>query len=114
VQHGTPKEIFNRPDNTFVATFMGALPMNIIPQNGKLMGFRPDSMIFGGSGDTVFEVKVDFEEILGCDKIIYFEIERVKCCAKISADDNTQGIVKLSVAPDKIIFFDPNTKKRLN
>ncbi len=113
VQQGTPKEIFNSPDSTFVATFMGALPMNIIPKDGKLMGFRPDDMIFGGDGDIVFEVKPDFEEILGCDKIVYFEIEGVKCCAKINADDDTKGIIKLSVPAHKIIFFDANTKKRL-
>ncbi len=112
-QGGTPKEIFNSPADTFVATFMGALPMNIIPKDGKLMGFRPDDMFFGDTAQNVFEVKVDFEEILGCDKIIYFEIEGVKCCAKIGADDNTGGIIKLSVPSDKIIFFDPHTKKRL-
>jgi multiple sugar transport system ATP-binding protein len=113
VQQGTPKEIFNSPENTFVATFMGALPMNIIPKDGKLMGFRPDDMMAGDKGDIVFEVKPDFEEILGCDKILYFETEGTKCCAKISADDDTTGIVKLSVPSNKIIFFDKDTKKRL-
>jgi multiple sugar transport system ATP-binding protein len=30
-QHGTPKEIYDRPANTFVARFIGSPPMNLIP-----------------------------------------------------------------------------------
>lgn len=30
-QNGTPDEIYNRPDNLFVADFMGAPPMNLVP-----------------------------------------------------------------------------------
>ena len=32
-QAGSAEDIFNYPSNTFVATFMGNMPMNIIPAN---------------------------------------------------------------------------------
>ncbi|MDR2996851.1 MAG: ABC transporter ATP-binding protein [Microbacterium sp.] len=38
-QIGTPKEVFHRPNNTFVAGFIGAVPMNLLPTtvtNGRV------------------------------------------------------------------------------
>ncbi|MDE9449969.1 sn-glycerol-3-phosphate ABC transporter ATP-binding protein UgpC [Aliiroseovarius sp. Z3] len=36
VQVGTPLELFNKPNNTFVATFIGSPPMNLV--DGKVVG----------------------------------------------------------------------------
>ena len=33
-QVGTPRELFDRPANLFVATFIGSPAMNILPANG--------------------------------------------------------------------------------
>ena len=38
VQIGTPHEIYNNPRDTFVASFVGSPPMNLI--DGKLVGGR--------------------------------------------------------------------------
>ena len=35
-QQGTPNEVFERPVNTFVATFIGSPPMNLLP--GRVTG----------------------------------------------------------------------------
>ena len=40
-QVGTPSDIFHRPDNVFVANFIGSTPMNLIP-----------AVVAGGTGDT--------------------------------------------------------------
>jgi multiple sugar transport system ATP-binding protein len=40
-QLGTPKEIYERPANTFVAGFMGSPPMNLIPATLTNRGGRP-------------------------------------------------------------------------
>ena len=39
-QVGTPAEIYDNPADRFVATFVGAPPMNIVARNGGYLGFR--------------------------------------------------------------------------
>jgi multiple sugar transport system ATP-binding protein len=43
-QIGTPHEIYDDPADTFVATFVGSPPMNIIERDDFLVGFRPESL----------------------------------------------------------------------
>ena len=43
MQKGNPRELYNDPDNTFTAQFMGTPPMNVFSCDGKIqMGFRPE------------------------------------------------------------------------
>jgi multiple sugar transport system ATP-binding protein len=44
-QIGTPQEIYNQPTDTFVARFIGSLPMNLVEQDGRLVGFRPENFL---------------------------------------------------------------------
>ena len=41
-QIGTPKEVYDDPADTFVATFLGSPPMNLIEISGVIAGFRPE------------------------------------------------------------------------
>jgi multiple sugar transport system ATP-binding protein len=41
-QVGTPDDIYDHPANTFVATFLGSPPMNLLQRDGRLVGFRPE------------------------------------------------------------------------
>jgi multiple sugar transport system ATP-binding protein len=41
-QIGTPKEVYDDPADTFVATFLGSPPMNLIEISGMIVGFRPE------------------------------------------------------------------------
>ncbi|HJW01359.1 MAG TPA: ABC transporter ATP-binding protein, partial [Arthrobacter sp.] len=51
-QYGTPKEIYDRPANTFVAKFIGAPPMNLIPvtQTGQGTEMFGNVLPFAPSG----------------------------------------------------------------
>jgi multiple sugar transport system ATP-binding protein len=44
-QLGTPAEVYHDPADTFVATFLGSPPMNIVRRDGVLVGFRPESLL---------------------------------------------------------------------
>src|SRR6266704_4373183 len=44
-QIGTPDEIYHHPASTFVATFVGSPPMNLLSRDGKLLGFRPEQFL---------------------------------------------------------------------
>jgi multiple sugar transport system ATP-binding protein len=79
-QVGTPEEIYHHPANTFVATFVGSPPMNLLERDGKLIGFRPENIRLeknAGSQDdaTVFRGHVLRVENLGSDRYVYLRVK---------------------------------------
>src|ERR687891_1315447 len=44
-QIGEPVEIYDDPADTFVATFIGSPPMNLVPRGDVLVGFRPEHLL---------------------------------------------------------------------
>ena len=111
-QADTPEEIYNNPANTFVGGFIGSPQMNFI--NGKnlgldenvLYGIRPEKMICGG--EIKKTVDVEITELLGSEKIAYFNIGDNKCSAKLSADYNFDKTLELSIHEKDLYKFDLN------
>ena len=119
-QADSPEEIYNNPSNMFVAGFVGSPQMNFIdskdfpfsvPKN-SIVGIRPEKMI--ANGDVKLSVNVDITELLGSEKIAYFNIGNNKCCAKLSADFPIGKTLELSINPDDIYIFDKTTGSRIN
>lgn len=79
IQVGTPHEIYGRPMDVFVATFIGSPPMNLIEDGAHYIGFRPEEFLpreIGSASDsTVFPFRVTRVEYLGADHLIYGVIE---------------------------------------
>jgi multiple sugar transport system ATP-binding protein len=44
-QVGTPDEVYDHPADTFVATFLGSPPMNLVRRDDQLVGFRPEHLL---------------------------------------------------------------------
>jgi multiple sugar transport system ATP-binding protein len=44
-QLGMPHDVYHDPADTFVATFLGSPPMNIVPRDDVLVGFRPEALL---------------------------------------------------------------------
>jgi len=90
-QFGTPREIYDEPADTFVATFLGSPPMNLVPRDGLLLGFRPEHFapcdLFAGSGDNLvpFQFRVVREEYLGSERLIYGDAEGQRVVARFPA-----------------------------
>lgn len=115
-QADSPENIYNNPANTFVAGFVGSPQMNFI--DGKvfdkgncIVGIRPEKMVTGG--DIKLTVKIDITELLGSEKIAYFNIEDKKCSAKLPANFQLGETLELSINPDDLYFFDQETGKRI-
>src|SRR2546430_1332085 len=81
-QIGTPQEVYEDPVDTFVATFVGQPPMNLVEVRdpalppGTLLGFRPEHFLPQGhfaSGEPtqVFCFAVRRVEYLGSDRYVY-------------------------------------------
>jgi multiple sugar transport system ATP-binding protein len=75
-QLGTPLEVYDHPADIFVATFIGAPPMNLMETDGAITGFRPEHYLpraaFGSGEETVsFPLDVTRVEYLGADRLVY-------------------------------------------
>ncbi len=44
-QIGTPQEVYDEPADTFVATFLGSPPMNLLEAEDVIVGFRPERFL---------------------------------------------------------------------
>lgn len=115
-QFDTPENVYNKPANTFVAGFIGALPMNfidgsIINRNDVILGVRPEKMFNGN--DITIDVAVNSVELLGSEKIVHFLIGENNCCAKIDANIEIGQTLKLNISNDDLHYFDKNTLMRV-
>ena len=74
-QVGTPAEIYDDPADTFVATFLGTPPMNLVERNGAILGFRPEHLLpkelLHGRELMDFAFRVHRVEYLGSERILY-------------------------------------------
>ena len=89
-QIGTPDEIYHQPANTFVATFVGSPPMNLLTRDGKLLGFRPEQFLPASAagerpGQVIFDFAVTRVENLGSDRYVYGHLPGVDPEAKVIA-----------------------------
>jgi sn-glycerol 3-phosphate transport system ATP-binding protein len=73
-QFGTPEEVYNRPASTFVASFIGSPPMNLLRQApgtppGQILGIRPEHLMLSpGQGWTLHCETV---ELLGAERLVH-------------------------------------------
>ncbi len=78
-QVGTPHDVYTRPADIFVATFIGSPPMNLVEDGAAWVGFRPEAFLPRSvecAGVTVsFPFRVTRVEYLGAERLVYGEIE---------------------------------------
>lgn len=118
-QVDSSEEIYNNPQNMFVAGFVGSPQMNFISGEniseefkGKIVGIRPEKMTT--DGEFKLTVNIDMTELLGSEKIAYFTIGENKCSAKLSADFKFEKTLDLSINRNDIYLFDKESGKRIN
>ena len=72
-QFGTPEEVYNRPATTFVASFIGSPPMNLLKNApdappGTITGIRPEHLDITATG---WALVVETVELLGAERLVY-------------------------------------------
>jgi multiple sugar transport system ATP-binding protein len=92
-QLGTPTEIYDDPADTFVATFLGSPPMNLIEdgKDGEILGFRPEHFVPVAALDNTdgwvsFPFHVHRAEYLGAERLLYGEIGEARAVARFPAN----------------------------
>jgi sn-glycerol 3-phosphate transport system ATP-binding protein len=138
-QIGTPDEVYHRPATTFVASFIGSPPMNLItgradgsrftageqtlmlpaaaPRSGDLvLGLRPEHTELGRDGSPGWPLKVEALEMLGAERLVYGHVGTTLFTVRVDATLAPPGpgdTVSLTVAPEHLHWFDPTTTQRV-
>ncbi len=120
-QFDTPDNVYKKPASTFVASFIGSPPMNLIPQSGsdagKILGVRPEHLtIVPTPTDRSWIVKVQTTELLGAERLIYALCGETQLVIRVDSDAAAPVIGDvLHVLPraDQLHWFDAKTEKRL-
>jgi multiple sugar transport system ATP-binding protein len=124
-QIGTPQEVYHEPADTFVATFLGSPPMNLLHKGDSLVGFRPEDFLpreVHGTRDNLmhFQFRVTRVEYLGADRLLYgvlggkFSDERAvaKLASTVTAPIEPGGTYTFAVQEKGLKFFDKETGLR--
>ena len=119
-QFGTPHEIYEDPADTFVATFLGSPPMNLVARGDELLGFRPEAVEMerpAGESDSASWLTLTLdearEEYLGSEKLIYGEIDGERVVARTAAGapmpTDEGGSMEIAIPRSSLRIFDKDS-----
>jgi len=117
-QFGTPEEVYSRPATTFVASFMGSPPMNLLQQapgvrEDRILGIRPEHIDIADSG---WSVTVETVELLGAERLIHTRLGTEPLIIRLHEDQGAPAAgqtLKVRPREEKIHGFDRSTGARL-
>ena len=126
-QVGTPSEIYEEPADTFVATFLGAPPMNLLERGDRIEGFRPENFLHcdlqqKGIEPARYAFAVQRIEYLGNERVLYGFIDgqtngaeyTARLSAHVAEPVLREGeTYPFTVHPKDLKYFDKASGKRL-
>jgi multiple sugar transport system ATP-binding protein len=123
-QIGTPEELYTRPANTFVATFIGSPAMNLLPSSeigvgkaGQLAGFRPEHVQLGNGkpGAASYAALVEVVEYLGDEQLAHLRLGEREIVAKLPVEPRLQAGREetFSIPLRKVLLFDAESQQSL-
>ncbi|MEO0544860.1 MAG: sn-glycerol-3-phosphate ABC transporter ATP-binding protein UgpC [Pseudomonadota bacterium] len=133
-QIGTPAEVYSNPASTFVASFIGAPPMNLLPaemtdkglelggfvtplkaqhRGAITLGIRPERAHLNGKGSGM-QLDVGVVEELGAHRLIHGKIGTHEVTITQDAElPIPDGRVGLTFRDDDLHLFDPQSGQRM-
>jgi sn-glycerol 3-phosphate transport system ATP-binding protein len=133
-QIGAPLEVYHRPASTFVASFIGSPAMNLVkvnvaggailigsehtglranlPNGSVTLGLRAEDLRLteGGAG---MPFAIAFIEDLGAQRLLHGHCGGQTVVVAVSPDLPLPAELRLTIAPDRLHFFTPDTGKRI-
>ncbi len=137
MQVGAPRQLYEKPDNLFVAQFIGSPKMNILPCSGdrgsyklqghsggkhklngdersiRHLGIRPEHISLGKKAGSQCSGIVEVVEYLGSDTFLYIESADLGMITVRSGDVGKElkgKVVHLHFEDDKLHFFDDSAR----
>ena len=119
-QIGTPADVYDEPADTFVATFLGSPPMNLLETSNVIAGFRPEHLHPAGAlprDEPVLRLafRMKHEEYLGAERILYGVLEGgpfdgkkavARMSSTLAARFEPDTVHDFAVAEKDLKFFD--------
>src|SRR5262245_39435494 len=120
-QIGTPKQVYDDPADSFVATFLGSPPMNLLEAGDVIVGFRPEHLVPAAQAPSAaikLKLKILNVEYLGAEWNVYGKPEGdrgpdKKIIVGVRSGELIIGASHdFAVAEPHLRFFDKATEKR--
>jgi len=116
-QFGTPEEVYSRPATTFVASFIGSPPMNLLKnapggRPGSILGIRPEHLDVGDSG---WALQVETVELLGAERLVHARLGDEMLIIRTHEDQGAPAIgstIHAQPREDRLHWFDAETGQR--
>jgi sn-glycerol 3-phosphate transport system ATP-binding protein len=117
-QFGTPEEVYHRPASTFVASFIGSPPMNLLKnapggRAGAILGIRPEHFEVGNGG---WDMRVETVELLGAERLIYARLGDEQVIVRVEESGPSpapDSLISVRPREERLHWFDAETGKRL-
>jgi sn-glycerol 3-phosphate transport system ATP-binding protein len=122
-QFGTPEQVYTQPASTFVASFIGSPPMNLLHRApnavhggpvGAILGIRPEHLHLGETG---WSLKVETTEMLGAERLIYArlgdELLTIRTDESVPAPA-VGSTIHATPRADRLHWFNSETGQRLS
>ena len=118
-QFGTPEEVYNRPASTFVASFIGSPPMNLLRHApgtpaGRILGIRPEHLqLTPGQG---WSLQVETVELLGAERLVHARLGQESVTLRLDesvAAPAAGQTFEASPRPERVHHFDLSTGLRV-
>jgi ABC-type sugar transport system ATPase subunit len=123
-QLGNPVDVYDDPADTFVATFIGSPPMNLVPRESRLVGFRPEHLLpienVPGNERVTMPFHVERVEYLSGDRHVYGTItgigDETRVIARLPSTVGTRieadEVHDFAVPAQRLRFFDTDSGLR--
>jgi len=132
-QTGTPYEIYNEPENLFVARFIGTPPMNILDMDtinksrrkierieknknlNLIAGLRPEDVNVVPEDEGLLKGNLKMIGPIGSESLLYLSVNGKEIMAKIHerTSFNEGDSIGISFDENKLLLFDKEKEKRI-
>ncbi len=117
-QIGTPMDLYRRPANTFVATFLGSPPMNLIQDtrdgSSVTVGIRPEDIDVSASpGPDREQARTLVVEPMGSETLLTLEHRSQRIVARVAGDRQFEPDQPawIRFPPDRVLTFDASGER---
>lgn len=131
MQLGTPDEVYNFPENLFVAGFLGSPQMNFFDAKSHPLGIEIDGLIINfeeqfkipyiklgirpehieiTSDNADLQVTIEHTEFLGHEQLLYCKLERTNMCIRTDVRRSYKSgeYIPIRLTRGRMHFFDNN------
>ncbi len=120
-QFGTPQAVYEQPASTFVASFIGSPPMNLLQQargvpQGRVLGVRPEHLRLSAQIDgNGWVARVEAQEMLGAERLLYLQVGDESVIVRVDEATAVPPVgseVQVTPRADRLHWFDAATGLR--